>query len=172
VKVTLVEMSAELLDADVAGRTAEMGDALRALVEEWPPVGGEWDHDAMRFFRSRIDEPAFDPRWGPRYVTLDGRLVASAGFFGPPDEDGHVEIGYSVCLGERGKGIATATVAVLCEIARASGATAVDARTTTTNVASLRTLERNRFVVIQTSENDAGDVALVLRRRLSPPPVS
>lgn len=163
-KIALVEISSAMLDADVAGCCVELGDLLDAVVQEWPPLGGEWDYDAMRFFRGQIDEPTFAARWGPRYVTFDGRLVASAGFFGPPDEDGHVEIGYSVCLGERCKGIATAAVAQLCEIARASGVTAVQARTTTMNVASIRALERNRFVVVDSSGNDAVEVDVLLRR--------
>lgn len=162
--VTLVEMSTAMLDADLAGHSTELGDLLGAVVREWPPVGGEWDHDAMRFFRGLMDEPTFVPRWGPRYVAFDGRLVAAAGFFGPPNEDGYVELGYSVCSDERRKGIATATVAQLCEIARASGATAVLARTTTANVASIRTLERSRFVVIDGSAHDASEDGVLLRR--------
>jgi hypothetical protein len=76
-------------------------------------------------------------------LIANNRLVGSAGFFGPPDEEGEVEIGYSVCLVDRRRGIATAAVAALCELASARGCASIRARTTADNLGSIAVLERN-----------------------------
>jgi [ribosomal protein S5]-alanine N-acetyltransferase len=43
----------------------------------------------------------------------DGQIVGDMGTHGPPDGEGHVEIGYSLAPSLRGKGIGTAAVGAL-----------------------------------------------------------
>lgn len=160
-------LSVASLHAELSCHWAELSGLLGASVEEWPPLGGEWDQDAMRFFLELARDPGWEPAWGPMYVTSVGRLVASAGFFGPPDADGEVEIGYSVCGSERRKGIATVVVARLCEFAEGASCRSVRARTRLSNVGSVRTLERNGFVH-RDRGGEANDSQVVFWRALAP----
>ncbi len=159
-QIVLVDVTEPILDADLAGDRHRLETLLDARVAEWPPVGGEWDTDAMGMFRRLLGEQGFHPLWGPKYVVVDGRLVGSAGFFGPPDDQSEVEIGYSVCASERRRGIATATVAELRTIATQSGAQSLRARTTTTNTASLLTLQRNGFEIVIEPEPETANAEL------------
>ncbi len=163
--VQLVFATAASLDAELAGDHQTLAGETGAAVSEWPPVGGLWDTEAMSFFRSQIDEPSFVAPWVPMYIVNDTRLVGSAGFFGPP-EDGEVEVGYSVCLSERQRGIATAAVTALCALAREHACRSVRARTTADNTASLQTLFRNGFVEVSREPNEEGTVEVLLRLQL------
>jgi RimJ/RimL family protein N-acetyltransferase len=153
------------LDAELAGSREQLADALGAEVGEWPPEGGQWDRAAVEFFRQRVDDGSAQV-WGPAYVILNNRLVGNAGFLGPPDEEGEVEIGYSVCRVERRRGVATAAVAELCDLALARGWTSIRARTTADNLGSIAVLERNWFTESARATHDDGVIDLVLRRSL------
>jgi RimJ/RimL family protein N-acetyltransferase len=161
--LVLVGLTAATLDAELAGDWTMLSELLHASIQEWPPEGGEWDRAAMEFFRQQLDTGVFDVGWAPSYVVGDGRLVAGAGFFGPPDGDGEVEIGYSVCRSERRRGVATAIVGQLCDLARQAGCVSVRARTTPDNVASVATLARNGFRESERSLAGDGIVTVVLR---------
>jgi ribosomal-protein-alanine N-acetyltransferase len=166
VEVTLIGVTVAALDAELDDSRERLAEVLGVRVTEWPPEGGEWDRDAVEFFRRQVDDGSFDLEWGPSYVVSDGVLVASAGFFGPPDADDEVEIGYSVCRTQRGRGIATAAVGQLCGRAASGGCASVRARTTADNVASIAVLERNRFVEVARDAGEDGSTALLFRRRL------
>ena len=168
VDVILIPLNAAALDAELSGDVDALAECLGVAVDEWPPTGGEWDQDAMRLFRRLIDAPDFDARFGPHYVISGGALVASGGFFGPPDEHGEVEIGYSVCEGMRRRGVATATIAELCRQAAVLHCTAVRARVRLDNIGSLRSLERNGFIEAGPGTSDDGQECVVLRRSLPP----
>ena len=167
-QISLRPVTALALDAELAGSRAQLADALGVEIDEWPPEGGEWDRAAVEFFRQRVDDAA-TRTWGPAYVVADDRLVGSAGFFGPPDEDGEVEIGYSVCRSERRRGIATAAVAQLCALAIAGGCASIRARTTADNVGSIAVLERNRFTESARATGDDGVTTVEFRRSLMGP---
>jgi RimJ/RimL family protein N-acetyltransferase len=78
--------------------------------------------------------------------TADGRVVGTAGFYGPPDESGQVTIGYGMVESAWGQGYGTAAVAGLIEVCcRHGGVTAVNADTEPDNAASQRVLEKNGF---------------------------
>ena len=68
----------------------------------------EDDRDAASMWRDG------DP-WGPRSIVLDGVVVGSIGFFGPPEtaDDGvpEAEVGYGLVEEARGAGLATEALA-------------------------------------------------------------
>ena len=145
VAATLEHIVTELEDP------SRLGPLLGARVPRgWPP--GEYDRDAMEFFRSRLQEdPARYTGWLSWYVMTSEpagalpTLVAGAGFMGPP-EDGAVEIGYSVVAEARGSGYGTEIVEALTRRAfEVEGMHRVVAETDASNAASQRVLERNGF---------------------------
>jgi ribosomal-protein-alanine N-acetyltransferase len=90
-------------------------------------------------------------------VTHGGILVGNGGFFGPPDEDGSVEIGYSVCEECRRQRIGTEIVKALVTFAWNNSAvkvTRVQARTNPANLPSIRVLLSNGFREIPSDDPD------------------
>lgn len=79
-------------------------------------------------------------------VPESGRVVGGAGFHAEPDATGSVEIGYGIAEEFRGKGVATAAVSLLVDIARAHGASRVVAGTDPDNIASQRVLVKAGFI--------------------------
>jgi RimJ/RimL family protein N-acetyltransferase len=75
-----------------------------------------------------------------------GTVIGSAGFKGPPDADGSVEIAYGIVPGFEGKGYATEAAAALVAFAFASEQVqVVRARTSPTANASTRVLTKCGF---------------------------
>jgi len=146
-RLTLIPQTLEHLRIELE-EPSRLGALLGARVPEgWPP--GEYDRDAMEFFRSKLesDPQLYDGWLGWYVVTRDvtPTLIAGAGFMGPP-EDGAVEIGYSVVAEARGAGYATEIVGALVRRAFESDSVQrVVAETAATNEASQRVLERNGF---------------------------
>lgn len=76
----------------------------------------------------------------------DGQILGDIGTHGPPDAEGCVEIGYSLAPSAQGKGIGTATVAVLVgRLAAVPRIRRLTAVTSAQNAASRRLLERQGF---------------------------
>ncbi|NPV07680.1 MAG: GNAT family N-acetyltransferase [Anaerolineae bacterium] len=93
------------------------------------------------------DEDGDRAGWEPWLLIHreDAALVGDAGFHAPPDGRGEVEIGYSVAVGYRGRGLATEAVLALVRWALDRGATAVVARSDAGNLASARVLTKAGF---------------------------
>jgi ribosomal-protein-alanine N-acetyltransferase len=95
--------------------------------------------------RRLADDPT-DPEWGPWLADARHRrlLVGSAGFHGPPEPDGTVELGYGIAASERRLGYATEAAEGLTRWALGRpGVTRVVARAVLAdNEPSLRVLER------------------------------
>ena len=73
-------------------------------------------------------------------------VIGAAGFKGPPDESGTVEIGYGIVPGFQRRGLATEAAALLVGYAGESGRVrVVRAHTLPTNNASTRVLEKCGF---------------------------
>ena len=99
--LTIEEQSAEALAASLDVNPAP----------DWPPEfnGTEYRDWQRRLLSSHPTEPG----WGGWYVIGNGELVGTAGYKGPPDADGTVEIGYSIIAPRRRRGFAAAAVNLL-----------------------------------------------------------
>lgn len=142
---------------------------LRTQVEPgWPP--GEYDRDAQEFFGCRLREGgASVVGWYVWYAVRreeenqPSMLVGTGGYFGPPNEGGEVEIGFSIMPSARKDGYAT-------EMARALVSNAfydirvhkVIARTTSDNMASVKVLTKSGFRYIR-RDPSGNDVFEILR---------
>jgi RimJ/RimL family protein N-acetyltransferase len=84
---------------------------------------------------------------------MHGRIIGTAGFYGPPDASGEVTIGYGMVEPEWGQGYGTKAVAGLVAICRAhGGVTVINADTSLDNVGSQRVLEKNGFLKLRSSD--------------------
>ena len=128
-----------LLDGDLATAGARCG---LQLPEFFLDEGWLW--------RIRVDQVERDPASAPWLVRagVTGRertVVGHAGFHGPPDADGVVEVGYTVVPELRGRGHGTALLHALVDEARAAGATGVRASISPQNAPSLALVRRAGF---------------------------
>ncbi|WP_244870786.1 GNAT family N-acetyltransferase [Catellatospora sp. IY07-71] len=95
--------------------------------------------------RMALAHPAAEPSFGPlQIVTRDaGLVVGGIGFFGPPDADGVVELGYGVAPEAEGRGYATEALRGLLRYAFVTGRVRrAIADTTHGNVGSQRVMEK------------------------------
>jgi [ribosomal protein S5]-alanine N-acetyltransferase len=131
------EQLSTLLDAEVS--------------PEWPT--GEYDRDAMEFFRGRLEEGGRSVEgWYGWYAIRNadcerGRaLVGAGGYFGPPDSEGLVEIGYSILPEWQRQGYASEIVQALVRHAFTfAQVKQVIAHTAEANAASIAVLVRCGF---------------------------
>jgi ribosomal-protein-alanine N-acetyltransferase len=109
----------ELVAADVrlaramASDRDELGRLLAARIPpEWPP---ELMTDALEFLATALERDPGSAGWWAWLLVLKTErvLIGSAGFKGPPEADGRVDIGYSVLDGWQRRGYATETVLAL-----------------------------------------------------------
>jgi RimJ/RimL family protein N-acetyltransferase len=128
-----------LLRRDLATASAEAGLALPAafLDEAW-------------LWSLRVKQVTRDPASAPWFVRAvvaepDG-VVGHAGFHGPPDDQGMVEIGYVILQEHRRRGHARAAVGELLAYARDHGARTVRASVSPDNEPSLALVRSSGFV--------------------------
>jgi RimJ/RimL family protein N-acetyltransferase len=152
-----------LLARDVEGAAEEIG----AIVPEGLP-------DTLdNFLQFRIADLQSDPEaqpWLGRAVVLtepDGtrRIVGSAGFHAPPDDDGRVEIGYRVEPKYRRTGVATEVVRALFDwAAREHGVERFRASVSPLNMPSLAIIRRLGFrqVGVQIDDIDGKELVFEL----------
>lgn len=139
--VRFVELSSAamtaLLDGNLAEASRQAGVVLTAYF---------MTDDALRLWRLRVDQIAADPgsaRWVARVVVAEpeGVVIGHAGFHGPPDDTGMVEVAYSVDPAYRRRGYARAMLRELLRRAAAEpGVSTVRATISPDNVASLATI--------------------------------
>ncbi|WP_327281282.1 GNAT family N-acetyltransferase [Streptomyces sp. NBC_01278] len=161
-RVRFVELNAKALralaDGDLAGGSAEAGVALD---EHFVGERARW------IFGYRADQLAEDPSaapWTTRAAVSepDGTVVGDAGFHGPPDEAGMVEVGFTVVPGLRRQGYARAMLAALLARAAAEPAVrTVRARIRSDNTASLATIAGFGFRHVGEQGNEQDGIALV-----------
>jgi RimJ/RimL family protein N-acetyltransferase len=147
-----------LLDDDLARASVEAGVQLTEYF---------LTDQAKRVWRYRINQLASDPGsagWLTRAVVAEpeGVVVGYAGFHGPPDETGMVEIGYSVAPGYRRQGYARTMLTELMRRAAAESAVRT-ARVTIgpENTASLATISGFGFVEVGEQWDEVDGLELI-----------
>ncbi|WP_137994245.1 GNAT family N-acetyltransferase [Streptomyces vilmorinianum] len=161
-RVRFVELNARALralaDGDLAGGSAEAGVVLDEHF-----VGDR----ARAIFGYRADQLAKDPSVAPWTVRAavsepDGVVVGDAGFHGPPDEAGMVEVGYTVVPGYRRRGYARAMLReLLVRAAAEPGVRTVRATIRSDNAASLATIAGFGFTRVGEQGNERDGLSIV-----------
>lgn len=166
--VRFVELSGAAMSAlaatDLAGASATAGVPLTDFF-----VTGR----ARWLWRLRVGQIAADPAAAPWVVRAavtgaDGLVVGHAGFHGPPDATGMVEVGYAVDPRFRRRGYARAILAELLRRAAAAAAvTTVRATISPDNTASLATIAGFGFLEVgeQWDEEDGLETIFEVRVR-------
>lgn len=157
---------AALADGDLAAARAESGLPLTEFF---------LTPRAVSLWRLRLGQIREDPeaaRWVARAAVLSpsGEVVGHAGFHGPPDPAGMVEIGYSIAPAYRRRGHARAAVRALLALAAADPRVCtVRASISPDNAASLATVAPLGFVRVGEQWDEEDGLELVLERPLRPP---
>jgi len=97
-------------------QTVAAARALLAGADPGLPLAEGYPHaDSLDALRMQVEHGGPDD--GGWFVTLaeDGRVVGDCGTFGPPDDDGRVEIGYGLAAPFRGRGLGTEAVRALVD---------------------------------------------------------
>ena len=152
-----------LIAADLAGAREAAGIALPAefLAETWL-----W---TLRLGQL-LGEPACAP-WLVRAVVVAegeaaGTVVGHAGFHGPPDPRGMVEVGYRITPAHRRRGHARAALGQLLAFAGAHGAEIVRASISPDNAASLALAAAYGFTQVGEQVDEIDGRELVFERRI------
>jgi len=146
-RLRLVAATVQTIEAELEDLARLAGLINARVPDDWPP---ETLRDALPIFhRWHEEHPDWTGWLGWYAVRLD--LAApvpcgSAGFHGPPDQRGAVEVGYSVLPAHQHQGLAAEMVGALVSWARAQpGVRGIEAETTAQNGPSTRVLERTGF---------------------------
>jgi RimJ/RimL family protein N-acetyltransferase len=130
----------------------------RRIVERAPEADDRWHaeypfEDELDPLRALADASAPDPFFTLYAIRTsdDGVAIGGIGFFGPPDEDGSVELGYGLVEAVRGRGFATEALAALTRHALSNGARRVRADTAVDNLPSQRVLAKAGFSEVSRS---------------------
>lgn len=138
-----------------------LAEKLNAVVStDWP--SGEYDRDAMEFFLHCFETggDAAQGWYGWYAINIDSTegaraLVGAGGYFGPPDPDGIVEIGYSILPEWQRRGYATELVKMLVTHALSFGnIKKIIAHTAPENVASIKVLLSSGFVSVGSDDGN------------------
>ena len=138
--VRFLPLPVPVLQALVAGDRAHASALLGV------PLSDFFVHESGWLWRIRLPQVLDDPTsaaWIAQAAVNDsGAVVGFAGFHGPPDDAGMVEVGYSVEPAFRRQGYARAMLAALLERARDEpGVSTFRATTAPDNRASLATID-------------------------------
>jgi RimJ/RimL family protein N-acetyltransferase len=150
-----------LIDGDLAAASRTAGVALPA---EFLDEGSLW----RRRLRQLTDEPGCAP-WLARAVvrTGDDVVVGHAGFHGPPDDRGMVEVGYLILAEHRRQGYARRALDELLGYAGRRGARVGRASIAPDNEASQSLVRSSGFVQVGDQWDDEDGLELVFERPLS-----
>jgi RimJ/RimL family protein N-acetyltransferase len=127
------------MHALLKGDLAKASEAAGVELDEFYREG-----DVAWLWKLRTEQIAADPaseNWLANVVVHEGTAVGHAGFHGPPDANGMVEIGYTVAPQFRRQGYGTAIVdALITRAASEKDVTTVRASISPDNAASLATI--------------------------------
>ncbi|MGW0433235.1 GNAT family N-acetyltransferase [Micromonospora sp. NPDC003197] len=150
-----------LLEQDLARASVEAGVVLTDYFVT---------DEASWLWRLRVDQMAADPasaRWIARAAVAEpeGIVVGHAGFHGPPNEAGTVEIAYSVDPAHRRRGYARAMLAELLRRAAAEpDVQTVRATISPDNAASLATLAGFGFTEVGEQWDEEDGLEIIFER--------
>jgi ribosomal-protein-alanine N-acetyltransferase len=153
-----------LLANDLATARAESGVELGRLFI---------DEDSKWLWNYRLKQLETEPEaaaWIVKAVVAepDGAVIGHAGYHGPPDDRGMVEVGYTVDPAYRRRGYATAILAALLERAAAEPAVrVVRASVSPGNAASLATIAHFGFTQIGDQWDEEDGLELLFERPAS-----
>ncbi|CAL9337024.1 hypothetical protein SUDANB6_00191 [Streptomyces sp. enrichment culture] len=170
-RIRFVELSGGVMSALLEGDLSAAGRMAGVPLTEYFVTD-----EARWLWRFRLGQMAADPgraRWMARQAVVgdEGLVVGHAGFHGPPDEAGMVEIGYSVAPPFRRRGYARSTlIELLRRAAAAPAVTTVRATISPDNVASLATISGFGFVEVgeQWDEKDGLELVFEVPARRIP----
>lgn len=167
-------MSAPQVDLPLLSRAA-----LEALVAHDLAVASQvagvalpaWFADNDWLWTLRLGQVVGDPGdapWLTRAVldTTTGVAVGLAGFHGPPDERGMVEVGYEIGPEHRRRGYARAALAWLADYGRAHGAAVLRASVAPDNTPSLGLIAQFGLVQVGEQIDERDGRELVFEREL------
>jgi RimJ/RimL family protein N-acetyltransferase len=167
VKIALHKFTPALLSAEDSSASALCEMLGVAEPADWPPLFH--DADSRGWFLRKLEADPLLAGWLGFYVVAEieehPTLAGSAGFKGPPNSEGMVEIGYSIVESLQRRGIASAAIAQLVDRAFADPRVeTVTAETPITFGASRALLEKCGFVLTGTrTDADDGELALYAR---------
>jgi ribosomal-protein-alanine N-acetyltransferase len=162
-RVRLAFLGDEVYGLLLAG---ELAEASRRSGIELPEAFVTTESWLWPVFRAKVAaDPSAEPFVVRAIVDLDtNAVVGHAGFHGPPDARGMVEVGYTVLEAHRRRGFATAALAVLVREAASRGATVVRASVSPDNDGSLAVVRRLGFVEVGRQWDDEDGLELVFER--------
>ncbi len=155
---------------------------MRALLAaDWDKAGrllgagipAEWRGEYWQWLGRRPEQAEADPSvvpWLPRVLLRQGtgaqpEVVGEAGFHGPPDAAGRVEIGYMVLAAHRRRGYAEEAARGLMSWASADqGITRFRASISPGNIASLNLIRKLGFTLVGRQHHDQRGEELVFHR--------
>ena len=155
-------------EASIAG-SAAIASLLRVIVPpSWPPE--LLDEGALEFFRDQIAAGESQAQWWFYFVLCredngSRTLIGSAGFKGPPDALGMVEIGYSILPEFQRSGYASeASQALVAFAFRDARVQRVIAETLPELIASMRVMRRCGMRQLDETPNESGGVRFGITR--------
>ena len=146
-RLRLVPGDATLLRTEGEGPKALSSKLGAELPENWPPETMRPVHSQ---FLQQLEQVPKSVGWLTWYWLLKrppALLIGCGGFKGPPQQDGRVEIGYSVLPSHQNRGYATEAAGALIDWAFSRPqVTKIVAETECDNFPSIRVLEKLNFV--------------------------
>jgi ribosomal-protein-alanine N-acetyltransferase len=140
-RLTLVPFSLDLMKATITGK-ARLAELLKvAIPASWP---GSDLAEALPVFAQNMEKKPEAPTWvGLIIHKIDKTLIGDMGFHGAPDENGTVEIGYSIASEYRNQGYATEMATALIHWAfQQTEIKVIIAETLKENTASIKVLTK------------------------------
>lgn len=161
--VELAILSDHVLEALISGSIDRASDTFGRPL---PPALLE-DSWLWNYRLNQLREDPTSTPWLVR-VVIDagtGEIVGHAGFHGPPDENGMVEVGYTIHPEFRRRGYATAALGALIAYAAESGeARIVRASISPDNSGSLKTIAAYGFVQVGEQMDEIDGLEFIFER--------
>ncbi|MGZ4128480.1 MAG: GNAT family N-acetyltransferase [Actinomycetota bacterium] len=166
-RLRLVPMTPAFIRALLDGRREQAAALLGAEVpESWPD---ETDGRHLRLWLDDMTTVRRFAQWRARAIIPKGRtdwMIGHAGFHGPPDRKGMVEIGYTIFEPWRGRGYATEAAWCLMTFAATQGASTLRASVSPDNAASLAVVRKLGLEHVGEQMDEIDGLELVFERPL------